>query len=544
MAKTTVREFFKGSVLRMLLSVSTVTVFVFVVLLGIFVKRTENAISKMIYTQVKNQVSLVETAIRNFVEVYEESVHEVVSQMVNVLKNESQLDKKIVDTYVNVYLSYFTPPFEEISYEILESKEKKQQIDGQSSMIEFDTLTRRFYFRVFKKILGEKDIVLTFYLPSDTLDSYLKKIDFSDFSVINKLILLDSETMRAIFRIESRSKRNTFLISKTISYPGELKLFGRSLQIYVETCYEEIVSPLIALMSFVLFSILYLSLRISRYSNHLITEIEKIDNALSDFQNGTCRYDLYSDLVEIDKTLDTLRHTHELIFHQINELQNSNARIEELYTEVQELSKELRDAFFDFAQRLATVVEGFEEETAKHVYRTRALTELIVRRLDIPQDYKEEIVRYSTLHDIGKIFIPKELLNKPGKLSKEEFEEIKKHTIYAKRLLTHPRFKVALNIALFHHENYDGTGYPFGLVSDEIPLEARIVKIVDVYDALRSDRPYKKGVSHDTAIRIMTEGDGRVMPSHFDPELLNIFLSLEEDVKLLYQNTNIDALTL
>ncbi|ODN30967.1 hypothetical protein A4H02_03500 [Fervidobacterium thailandense] len=246
----------------------------------------------------------------------------------------------------------------------------------------------------------------------------------------------------------------------------------------------------------------------------------------------------------MDKTLDTLRHTHELIFHQINELQNSNARIEELYTEVQELSKELRDAFFDFAQRLATVVEGFEEETAKHVYRTRALTELIVRRLDIPQDYKEEIVRYSTLHDIGKIFIPKELLNKPGKLSKEEFEEIKKHTIYAKRLLTHPRFKVALNIALFHHENYDGTGYPFGLVSDEIPLEARIVKIVDVYDALRSDRPYKKGVSHDTAIRIMTEGDGRVMPSHFDPELLNIFLSLEEDVKLLYQNTNIDALTL
>lgn len=190
------------------------------------------------------------------------------------------------------------------------------------------------------------------------------------------------------------------------------------------------------------------------------------------------------------------------------------------------------------------MVEGFEKDTAKHVYRTRILTELIVRRLDIPQDYKEEIVRYSTLHDIGKIFLAKELLNKPGKLSKEEFEEIKKHTIYAKRLLAHPRFKVALNIALFHHENYDGTGYPFGLTGDEIPLEARIVKIVDVYDALRSDRPYKKGVSHDTAIKIMTRGDGRVMPSHFDPELLDTFLSLEEDVKLLYESTIVDALML
>uniref|UniRef100_A0A7C4RX87 HD-GYP domain-containing protein n=1 Tax=Fervidobacterium thailandense TaxID=1008305 RepID=A0A7C4RX87_9BACT len=544
MGKTTVREFFKGSVLTTLLLVTTVTVLIFVAVLGIFIKRTNSLISKMIYTQVKNQLSLLETTIENFVEVYRESIHEVVSQMVNVLKNESKLDKNIIDTYVNVYLSYFIPPFGEIAYEILESKVEMCQIDGHSFTIEFDTLTRRFYFRVFKKILAKKDIVITFYLPPDTFDSYLMKIDFSDYPLINKLILFDKQNMRTILRIENKLKRNNFLVSEKISYPGEMKLFGRSLQMYIETSYEEIVAPIIALMSFVLFSILYLSMRFFRYSNHLVVEIEKVERALLDFQNGACRYDLHSDLVEIDNTLDTLRYTHELIFHQIKELQSSNARIEELYSEVQELSKELRDAFFDFAQRLATVVEGFEKETAKHVYRTRMLTELIVRRLDIPQDYKEEIVRYSTLHDIGKIFLAKELLNKPGKLSKEEFEEIKKHTIYAKRLLAHPRFKVALNIALFHHENYDGTGYPFGLTGDEIPLEARIVKIVDVYDALRSDRPYKKGVSHDTAIKIMTRGDGRVMPSHFDPELLDTFLSLEEDVKLLYQSTTVDALML
>lgn len=144
------------------------------------------------------------------------------------------------------------------------------------------------------------------------------------------------------------------------------------------------------------------------------------------------------------------------------------------------------------------------------------------------------------MHDIGKIFIPHEILNKSGKLSKEEFEEIKKHMIYAKRLLAHPRFKVALNIALFHHENYDGTGYPLGMVGDEIPLEARIVKIVDVYDALRSDRPYKKGFTHEEAVNIITKDDGRVEPSHFDPQLLKIFLSLEDEVKELYQKTNKD----
>lgn len=148
-----------------------------------------------------------------------------------------------------------------------------------------------------------------------------------------------------IFGIENKLKRNGFQISEKFSYLGELKLLGRALQISIETSYEKIVAPIIALMLLVPFSMLYLSMRFFRYSNHLVVEIEKIDSALSDFQNGTCRYDLRSDLAEIDKTLDTLRCTRELIFHQINELQSSNAWIEELYSEVQELSKELRDAF-------------------------------------------------------------------------------------------------------------------------------------------------------------------------------------------------------
>jgi len=159
-------------------------------------------------------------------------------------------------------------------------------------------------------------------------------------------------------------------------------------------------------------------------------------------------------------------------------------------------------------------------------------------KLDFPEKFKDEIYNYSVLHDIGKIFVSKEILNKPGKLTSEEWETVKKHTIYAKKLLDNPHFKVALNIAMYHHENYDGTGYPKGLKDDEIPIEAQIVKIVDVYDALRSGRPYKKAFSHEEAMKIIIEGDGRTMPSHFNPKILDIFKSLSDEIRKIYEQSN------
>jgi len=109
---------------------------------------------------------------------------------------------------------------------------------------------------------------------------------------------------------------------------------------------------------------------------------------------------------------------------------------------------------------------------------------------------------------------------------------MKQHTIFAKRLLTHPRFKIALEIALYHHENYDGTGYPFGLSGEAIPIPGRIIKVVDVYEALRSERPYKKPLSHEEAVKILLHGDNRTKPEHFDPVLLKKFLEALEKADL------------
>ncbi|MDI6851808.1 MAG: HD domain-containing phosphohydrolase [bacterium] len=192
------------------------------------------------------------------------------------------------------------------------------------------------------------------------------------------------------------------------------------------------------------------------------------------------------------------------------------------------LLKELKEAFYDFAERLALVAEGYDIDTGEHLVRVKYLTKLLVQELEIPEDLKEEVINYSVLHDVGKIFIPLDILNKPGPLDPDEWELMKQHTVFAKRLLAHPRFKVALEIALYHHENYDGTGYPFGLAGEAIPLTGRIIKIVDVYEALRSERPYKRAFSHEETVKILLYGDNRTKPEHFDPLLLKKFIEVIE----------------
>ncbi|MEO0239205.1 MAG: HD-GYP domain-containing protein [candidate division WOR-3 bacterium] len=201
-------------------------------------------------------------------------------------------------------------------------------------------------------------------------------------------------------------------------------------------------------------------------------------------------------------------------------------------TKNQAYVKELKEAFFDFAEKLALAAEGYDTETGKHLQRVKFLTRLLVENLEMPEGLKEEIINYSVLHDVGKIFIPLNILTKPGPLDPQEWELMKQHTIFAKRLLTHPRFKIALEIALYHHENYDGTGYPFGLSGEAIPITGRIIKVVDVYEALRSERPYKKPLSHEEVVKILLHGDNRTKPEHFDPVLLKKFLEALEKADL------------
>jgi hypothetical protein len=188
---------------------------------------------------------------------------------------------------------------------------------------------------------------------------------------------------------------------------------------------------------------------------------------------------------------------------------------------------------------LAAVVEERDENTGNHIQRTENYVEQLLLRMrrhddysGLTENYCSNVVLAAPMHDIGKIKIPDAILNKPGKLTKEEFEIMKRHAAFGGDIIRRTMSgveeqdycDVAYNIARHHHERYDGTGYPDGLKREAIPLEARVMALADVYDALISERVYKKAFSVEEARRIITESSG----TQFDPKLVPLFLECVE----------------
>ena len=177
---------------------------------------------------------------------------------------------------------------------------------------------------------------------------------------------------------------------------------------------------------------------------------------------------------------------------------------------------------------LKKIVKGFELansfndcETGEHILRIKNYSILIAEELNCSKFFIKEIEKYSSLHDIGKIGVSEVIIKKPGKLDEKEFEEVKKHVKIGWKLIKDLRVsKIAENIILYHHEKYDGSGYAFGLKKEEIPLEARIIAVADVYDALRQKRCYKESYSHEKAVEIIKNDKGK----HIDPIIVDIFL--------------------
>ncbi len=193
---------------------------------------------------------------------------------------------------------------------------------------------------------------------------------------------------------------------------------------------------------------------------------------------------------------------------------------------------------------LADIVESRDQCTGDHVRKTAAYADVIMRQLksegvytdQLTEAFMWDVVNSAPLHDVGKIHVPDSILNKKGRLSEEEFEQIKKHTTSGSEIISRATdmvsegdegfLKEAKNLALYHHEKWNGSGYPYGLKGEEIPLSARIMAVADVFDALVSRRSYKEGYPLEQAMQIIHDGSG----THFDPKIVEAFERARDEV--------------
>lgn len=203
---------------------------------------------------------------------------------------------------------------------------------------------------------------------------------------------------------------------------------------------------------------------------------------------------------------------------------------QQLEQKVHEQTLEIRAAHEETIHRLMTATMYRDEETGAHIRRTGLFSALLARASGWSESEADQIRLAAPMHDVGKIAIPDAILRKPGQLTEQEFAVMKEHTVIGARMLEGSSSKVldlARVIALQHHERWDGSGYPFGRSAGSISDAARIVAIVDVYDAITHDRVYRSAMSREQAVAVMMSGQG----THFDPVLLTTFMAILEEVE-------------
>jgi len=197
--------------------------------------------------------------------------------------------------------------------------------------------------------------------------------------------------------------------------------------------------------------------------------------------------------------------------------------LKSMVSEVRQSKENLEAAYIDTINHLVLASEFRDEDTGDHIARMSQYSALIAEKMDLPEEMVKNILFASPMHDIGKIGIPDKIMLKKGKLTDEEFEVMKSHTTIGAKILENSNaeiLKISQQIAISHHEKWNGKGYPQGSSGGNIPLAGRIVCLADVFDALTSKRPYKDPYPIDIAIDIIKKERGE----QFDPKIVDVFL--------------------
>jgi HD-GYP domain-containing protein (c-di-GMP phosphodiesterase class II) len=246
-------------------------------------------------------------------------------------------------------------------------------------------------------------------------------------------------------------------------------------------------------------------------------------------------------IIPIEQTVATLIERIDML-DQIRErnvrLRQRNKELAAQRAQIVDLQNQTEEAFMISIETLARAAEIHDEDTGNHIIRVNEYSYFMAKELGQSQEFCDEIRYSAQLHDIGKMSVNTAILTKPGRLTHEEFLEMSQHPVYGYELLSvSPRLEMSADIALSHHEKWGGGGYPHRRKGEEIPLSARIVAVADVYDALRSERPYKPAFNHRKTMQILTKGDDRLDPAeHFDPQLLDLLKKRHDGMRHIYKD--------